>query len=62
MNIVQRFRCLLGRHKRDRQKAVYDGQEFRSVCRGCGNAMVRSPHGWMMTADDSSDHAASSSG
>jgi hypothetical protein len=49
MNVLQLLRCALGQHHRDRRLATHDGEYFRSVCTGCGRAMIRSHDGWHLT-------------
>jgi hypothetical protein len=46
MSILQLPLCLLGRHRRSRARARYDGNTFYSVCTGCGRAMSREAEGW----------------
>jgi hypothetical protein len=46
MNILQLWRCALGRHKRDRRLVKHDGEDFRSVCTGCRRQMIRREDGW----------------
>ena len=48
MNFWQLARCALGRHNRDRRRAQFDGDVFRSVCTGCGRPMVKLAHGWIV--------------
>jgi hypothetical protein len=50
MNPFQLFGCAIGKHSRDRSKAVHDGSEFRSVCTGCGRQMTRGFHRWTLTS------------
>ena len=46
MKFFQLVRCAFGQHRRDRRLARYDGEDFRSVCTGCGQAMIRRHDGW----------------
>lgn len=46
MNLLQRVQCMVGSHARDRKRAHFDGEQFRSVCSGCGRPMVKTPSGW----------------
>jgi len=46
MKIVQRIRCLFGKHHRDRHGVWHDGTSFRGVCAGCRAPMKRDFHGW----------------
>lgn len=40
--MMQRIRCLFGRHKRDSKKVKIDRDDNpRSVCVGCGKPMVK---------------------
>ena len=56
MKLLQFFRCIMGKHKRNRHLAVHDGSDFRSVCIGCGKPMFRSLSGWRLTrAEPQSD-------
>ena len=48
MKFWQLALCLLGRHDRDRRRAQFDGEVFRSVCRGCGRPMAKHAHGWII--------------
>ena len=48
MNVWQRVRCVAGAHARERKRAHFDGEQFRSVCSGCGKPMVKAPSGWIV--------------
>lgn len=50
MNVLDRIKCLIGRHDRSRSRAVrYVDNSVLSVCRHCGKAMFRHPReGWMV--------------
>ena len=54
MQILQLFRCALGRHRRNKRHAKFDGDIFRTRCIGCGRPMVRGLDGWRL--EQESDH------
>lgn len=41
MNMIRRFFCLFGMHKRSGRKVERDGATFVSVCKYCGIPMRR---------------------
>ena len=46
MYLIQRIKCLFGKHERSRSAAVDYPDAMRSVCRGCGRRMIRDFNGW----------------
>jgi hypothetical protein len=40
--------CLVGKHRRDRHAAWFDGSVWRSHCIGCKSPMYREFDGWKM--------------
>lgn len=48
MNLWQRVQCVVGSHERDRKRAHFDGEQFRSICSGCGKPMVKTRAGWIV--------------
>ena len=54
MDLLQLFRCAVGRHRRDGNRVHMAEREDRSVCTGCGAAMVRRRGDWRIAraADD----------
>lgn len=49
MRLLQPIKCIFGSHHRDARQAVHDGQDFKSVCTGCGKPMTRTMNGWVPT-------------
>jgi len=48
MNVVQRIKCLWGRHRRDGRRVRYAGQYDYSLCTGCGRPMIRDVGRWRL--------------
>ena len=46
--VLQRLRCVIGRHQRSRARAREVDGTIVSVCRGCGRPMVKDRTGWRM--------------
>jgi len=55
MGIFQRFRCLQGRHQRDRKAVWLEEHVFHSRCSGCGRPMARGLEGWRLIESTASD-------
>ncbi|RSY82495.1 hypothetical protein DAH66_13260 [Sphingomonas koreensis] len=51
MSILQRARCALGQHKRDRSSVVIGTHWHHGRCKGCGAAMVKDAVGWRLDRD-----------
>jgi hypothetical protein len=49
VNIFQLIRCSLGKHHRDKRRALRDEDDVpRSKCTGCGRPMVKAKGGWRL--------------
>ncbi len=49
MRALQIFRCLVGRHQRDKERARHDEDGvLRSTCTGCGRPMVKERYLWRL--------------
>jgi hypothetical protein len=46
VNLLRAIPCIIGRHHRDYARSELIDGKFRSVCTGCGVAMVRNFAGW----------------
>lgn len=55
MKLMQWLQCIRGNHHRSRGQARLDGAVFRSICRGCGKPMVRTPYGWILASEADRD-------